>query len=315
MSRSWSSCLLATLAFASGGAAAHSQMQALATDGSSLGGRLEVERLTIPAKATVWVDADLELVSRGDVVIEGTLVARPGSRASGNSISIRSAGAIVVTGRIAAGDGSEGRLAGVEGGRGGDLRLEAPLILASADLAAGRGGDGGPGARGGDGGKVLVAGRLIAQPGPDGELPALRAGDGGAGGDGLAGPSGGDGGDGGLGGSIPPPAAGDGIPGTPGITGMSVVQSTPGSAGSFGGPCTPGGGGSNGLMAIAGHGGDGGDGGPAVALAGTGGAGGAGGAGGSTPPPCATYGQTCQDAGDCCNDVPCTAGICRVPLG
>jgi hypothetical protein len=30
---------------------------------------------------------------------------------------------------------------------------------------------------------------------------------------------------------------------------------------------------------------------------------------------CSAYGQSCESASDCCDDLPCTAGICRVPLG
>jgi hypothetical protein len=49
----------------------------------------------------------------------------------------------------------------------------------------------------------------------------------------------------------------------------------------------------------------------------TGGSGGSGGggSGGSDSPPCATYGQSCDEDGDCCNDVPCTDGVCRVEIG
>jgi len=43
---------------------------------------------------------------------------------------------------------------------------------------------------------------------------------------------------------------------------------------------------------------------------------------GTNPPPdagtptiCSEYGQTCQQTSDCCNGVPCTTGICRVPFG
>lgn len=34
-----------------------------------------------------------------------------------------------------------------------------------------------------------------------------------------------------------------------------------------------------------------------------------------TTPECAEYGQICDTGADCCNDVPCTNGICRVPFG
>lgn len=36
---------------------------------------------------------------------------------------------------------------------------------------------------------------------------------------------------------------------------------------------------------------------------------------GGTPSSCAEYGQICGSAADCCNSVPCTDGICRVPFG
>ena len=35
----------------------------------------------------------------------------------------------------------------------------------------------------------------------------------------------------------------------------------------------------------------------------------------STPPPpvCSQYGQICASATDCCNAIPCSAGVCRIP--
>jgi hypothetical protein len=48
--------------------------------------------------------------------------------------------------------------------------------------------------------------------------------------------------------------------------------------------------------------------------AGTPGAGGTPGVGGS-PPSCALYGQICDVDEDCCNSVPCTDGICKLPPG
>jgi hypothetical protein len=38
------------------------------------------------------------------------------------------------------------------------------------------------------------------------------------------------------------------------------------------------------------------------------------GAGMDAPPPvCSQYGQICSVDSDCCNAIPCTAGICRIP--
>ena len=31
------------------------------------------------------------------------------------------------------------------------------------------------------------------------------------------------------------------------------------------------------------------------------------------PPVCSQYGQICTVDSDCCNAIPCTAGICRIP--
>ena len=268
-------------------------------DGATVGGHLEVQRLVVPAGVTVWVDSDLELVSQGDIVIEGALVARPGLRPAGTSLLLRSPTSIVVHGRLAAGDGADSLQSGVAGGRGGDVRLDAPLILSSQEIVGGAGGDGGPGAPGGDGGSVSVSSPAFVPAGFTGETPALRGGHGGAGGHGLAGLHGGAGGIGGSGGmaTAPAPAAGDGVPGTPGNTGSSEVKTDLGLSGINGGPCTPGTVGGKGLNAIAGHGGDGGDGGPAVSLAGNGGLGGEGGVGGLAV---ASRGGRGGDSGGCC---------------
>jgi hypothetical protein len=63
--------------------------------------------------------------------------------------------------------------------------------------------------------------------------------------------------------------------------------------------------------------GDGGGGGGSAGSGSGGSAGsGSGGASGSPSEPtysCALYGQQCSATGDCCNDVPCTAGICVYP--
>ena len=48
---------------------------------------------------------------------------------------------------------------------------------------------------------------------------------------------------------------------------------------------------------------------------GMGGSGGTGGMGGTDMPSCSQYGQQCTTGADCCNNVPCDQGVCRVPLG
>jgi hypothetical protein len=43
------------------------------------------------------------------------------------------------------------------------------------------------------------------------------------------------------------------------------------------------------------------------------GTGGAGGQGTGGTPPCSEYGQICSTRADCCNNVPCTLGMCVIP--
>lgn len=272
-------------------------------DGATLGGRIDVDRLLVPAGATVWVESDLELVGRGDLVIDGALRARPGLHGpnrEGIALHLHTSGAIIVRGQLLAGDGADGAAPGEAGGRGGSLRLEAPLVVASTDLVAGQGGRGGLGAAGGDGGDILITGLALAPSDWLGERPALRAGQGGMGGAGLTGEVGGPGGRGGAGGSASAPTiptADDGLPGSHGGSGNDDIKTQPGAKGGAGGPCSAGLIGGGGLHALAGGGGAGGPGGSATSPVGSGGAGGDGGDGGVAV---ASGGGFGGNAGDCC---------------
>jgi hypothetical protein len=84
----------------------------------------------------------------------------------------------------------------------------------------------------------------------------------------------------------------------PGTTCIRPIGSTEGT-------CTPPPGGGTGGSGSGGTDGGGG---------GMGGGGGTG-SGGTGSPACSEYGQTCDQSSDCCNGVPCTQGVCRVPLG
>jgi hypothetical protein len=157
-----------------------------------IGGRVSFDAVRIPAGVTVWVGADLELSSLGDIVIEGALIARPGvSGRSGPSIELRTPGVIHLGGTLMAGDGGDGVLAGQAGGRGGSLLLEAAAIVTRSDLLGARGGHGGPGADGGDGGQVFVRGTVVPPAESIDVQLTLRGGAGGQGGAGLVGVVGG----------------------------------------------------------------------------------------------------------------------------
>ncbi|MHC5210900.1 MAG: hypothetical protein ACYTG2_09305 [Planctomycetota bacterium] len=264
-----------------------------------IGGRVEVDGVRIPAGVTVWVGEDLELVSRGDIVIEGALLARDGASDDGVSITLRTPGVITLSGRVLAGDGKDGVQAGRPGGHGGDLLLEAAVTVTASDLVGARGGHGGPGAPGGDGGDVLTKGDVVPPADQTGIELSLRGGHGGHGGAGLPGPDGGTGGAGGAGGSAAAtgPADADGTPGVTGAPGSHQIQSTVGADGANGGPCGLGLSGFGGLNAVGGKGGDGGPGGPATSPAGAGGLGGTGGFGGFAV---GSDGGDGGDAGGCC---------------
>jgi hypothetical protein len=272
-------------------------------DDIELGGRIAVGQVRIPAGVTVWVVEDLELVSAGDIVIDGALVARPATAGAaerdGASITLRSAGVIFVNGELRAGDGADGVHPGQAGGHGGGLLLQAAAIVSARDLVGGHGGHGGSGAAGGDGGDALAYGDVVPPVDATGLEITLRAGDGGHGGPGLAGGLvGGAGGAGGTGGSAAAgPADADGTPGVPGNPGTHQTQSIPGADGAAGGPCSSGLNGFGGANAVGGMGGSGGPGGAATSPGGNGGIGGAGADGGSAV---ASEGGRGGDAGGCC---------------
>jgi hypothetical protein len=89
--------------------------------------------------------------------------------------------------------------------------------------------------------------------------------------------------------------------------------------GSTDGTCAGGGGegGSGGTGGTSGSGGSGNTNTGGTDTSGSGGVGtsggGSGGSGGTTA--CSEYGQLCKGNSDCCNGVPCTNGVCRVPPG
>jgi len=250
-----------------------------------LGGRLEYAAVRIPTGVTLTAAGGLEIVSDGDIVVEGSLVGRPSStelveRAS--DIILRTKGRVVINGVVRAVDGAHGIIASAadsadpaDGSPGGQVIVDAPLVIGVGEILGGNGGHAAFGGKGGDGGTVWILGAAFSAS--EAEHLVVRGGDGGEGGDG-----GGDGGDGGhayaspLGDGDPGNPGGDVIiPGcsSPGATGFPCMTGSPGQPGAdaFAGNGGPGGAGTKG-----GHGGDGGRGGNAQS-----GCGGRGGTGGS----------------------------------
>jgi hypothetical protein len=275
---------------------------------ATLSGRVEASNVRVPQGTTLWLAGDVVLESAGDVLITGDVRTLPGFSRDGSSLTLVSKSRIEIEGSIAVGRGLDGTALGEAGGRGGDITLHAPVIVATSEISAGHGGVGGPGARGGDGGNATVHGALL-MPAPLSESHlGVRGGPGGDGGAGLRGTAGGDGGDGGKAEAYHIGDAGEdgedgedgvlfGEDGTDGGPGGDEVFSGFGADGaSDTGPCGQGGDGEDGTSAFGGNGGKGGDGGDASA-AGLGGNGGNGGKGGGAIASDAGAGG---DSGDCC---------------
>jgi len=132
-------------------------------DGAELGGSIAVERLWIPAGATVRVGRDLDLVARGIVRIDGVLAVSDAAEmglSDAPDVRIASALVIEIRGAIRGGRGRNGDLRAPRGGDGSTLDLEAPLVRIGGELRGGGAGDGGPSGAGGTGGAVLVDGSL-----------------------------------------------------------------------------------------------------------------------------------------------------------
>ncbi len=134
----------------------------------TLEGQEDVDTLHIPLDTVVHITEDLDIHSRGQVLLEGSIVARrrqETGNVSGVSVSIRSNEAIIVLGDILAGTGStayEGpstlENCAMIGGKGGDVTLRAPVILINGRVIGGEGGYSGPNAEAPAGGRVLVEG-------------------------------------------------------------------------------------------------------------------------------------------------------------
>ena len=175
--------------------AAMAASPAIAKD-TPLGGLQQVDSLTVARGDRILATEHLRIVSKGPVVIAGSIEGRPGV-----SITIE-APVITVTGSILGGPGLGGVRPLARGGDGGSIVLDAPtVVLDGAVVAAGNGGTGGAGGDGGDGGGVTVHADDLDSKG---STPRITPGQGGEGGAGIDGdvPRARNGGGGGSGGDL-----------------------------------------------------------------------------------------------------------------
>ncbi|MEM9801226.1 MAG: hypothetical protein AAGA20_12945, partial [Planctomycetota bacterium] len=132
--------------------------------GEMLEGERVCESFTLPRGVIAYARADLRVVAKGPISIEGTLVCLPSeSGADGPHVFLRSATSVAVTGFVHGAPGRsydaepDGAL-GVPGGGGSNIVIEAPEVGVSGTIVAGNGGCAGRGGRGGQGGSVLAIG-------------------------------------------------------------------------------------------------------------------------------------------------------------
>jgi hypothetical protein len=156
-------------------------------------GTILASSVNIPASVTVSASGDLEILSLGPVVINGTIAGKNGASAGvdGADIALTSASGITVAGTIRGGNGAGGKstvvvappgqtatAAGGGAGNGGAVTLLANAsnisILASARITTGRGGTGGA---------ATAQGGNATQVGQKGGFASATGGGGGNGGD------------------------------------------------------------------------------------------------------------------------------------
>jgi hypothetical protein len=154
-----------------------------------LAGVERTARFEVGSFDKVVADEDLVVLSSGDIVINGPIVA--GSRTEksrtgqGVSITLSTPKTIYINAEILPGRGVDASAACLPGGQGGSLILDAArIVIGVPEIRAGAGGAGGPEAPGGAGGDFVVGGRLISRL-PVGARARLVGGAGGPGGPGM----------------------------------------------------------------------------------------------------------------------------------
>ncbi|GEM_PF-4000430 len=134
------------------------------SESALISGTIHVSSLKVREGAVLYADRDLEIISAGPIQIDGSIVAigtGGWDGLKGHDIVLVSESSIQINGHLRAGDGANGPAVFHDGGKGGDLILQAPVSYVSQErIIAGKGGDAGPGAAGGRGGDVVVLGAI-----------------------------------------------------------------------------------------------------------------------------------------------------------
>ncbi len=180
---------------------------------TSVSGVIAVNSLYVPPQAALVATGNLTIESAGNIVIDGLVrgADNSGQQPSPHAprIILRAAGVIEINGEVVGGNGaaavpgdaammalSPGHTRNNAGGNGGDIILDAPVVLAANNVYAGAGGAGNLQQPGGRGGAIIVNGYALAKEREF--VPTFVGGDGGKGGAGLPGQAGAPGGDGGA---------------------------------------------------------------------------------------------------------------------
>lgn len=119
-----------------------------------------------------YVSGDLLITASRDITIDGDLLARDRGTGSeslhGIDITLVAGRCIRITGYVGAGNGMDADKKalsafgiGYRGGRGGHLRLDAPVIVVDGFVVAGKGGQSGPNVNGSSGGDLSFRGRAV----------------------------------------------------------------------------------------------------------------------------------------------------------
>lgn len=131
--------------------------------------------ITLEAGMVLTPIENLTVFGAEDVVIDGNILAQPRGQDTGSTqgvtISISASRSIHIRGVVLAGTGGIAdpitliNDEGMAGGTGGNIHLDAPLVVIEGSVIAGMGGLAGPHREGPPGGDIVIVGRCVASEG------------------------------------------------------------------------------------------------------------------------------------------------------
>ncbi len=136
----------------------------------TLSGHVHASSVEIGPEARVLVSSNLILDSIGPIVVHGVLELANGSnaRADAPSLTLLSNTAVMIHGKVFAGNGFDAIATGLRGGHGSMIHIETPYLqVDSSELRGGDGGQGGPAAIGGSGGSLVIFASLFVTTNPE----------------------------------------------------------------------------------------------------------------------------------------------------